>query len=304
MAVWSRRAIRFSRYGLFPVLAPIWLIAVQGCGAQFPAAPAPAINEPAGCRVKGRIVSTAWRDLGGGVERAIVSAWVLPESEQVAEFSGEGEKFEVRLPAGKYRLVCSAVGTRGATFEVLTREITIAEGQDHLEVSQVDLPLSKTTRLYGQPAPELDGIIAWQDTPPLALKDLKGKVVVLDFFAYTCSICHEHKPDLVKLRERYARQGLVVLAVHDSTLTTLDEMNEKMVPVLRRVFDGAPPKLPMALDGPGDKGVFPAYGIFAVPAVILIDQQGRVVRRYHHAGKPELEADVRTLLGPLSNRAL
>lgn len=291
------------RRGLLSALVPIWLVSVYGCGAQFPAAPPAAANkEPEGCRVSGRIVSTAWRDLGGQIERAIISAWTLPESVRVAEASGEGEGFEVRLPPGKYRLVCSAVGTRGATFEVLTREITVAEGQDSIKVGQVDLPISKTTGLYGKRAPELGGIIAWQDTPPLALKDLKGKVVVLDFFGYYCSICHEHKPDLVKLRDKYVSQGLVVLAVHDSSLKTLEAMNEKMGPVLRRVFNGPPPKLPIALDGPGEQSVFQAYGIAAVPAVILIDQQGRIVRRYHHAGKPELEADVRTLLAGLSNR--
>ena len=297
MATSMRRTTGSIRRGLLSALVPIWLAAVHGCGAQFPAAPAAANKEPEGCRVSGRIVSTAWRDLGGGIERAIVSAWTLPEAKQVAEVSGEGELFEVRLPPGRYRLVCSAVGTRGATFEVLTREITVAEGQDNVAVGQVDLPISKTTRLYGRPAPELDGIIAWHDTPPLALKDLKGQVVVLDFFGYYCSICHAHKPDLVKLRDKYADQGLVVLAVHDASLKTLEEMNEKMGPVLRRVFEGAPPKLPMAVDGPGEQSVFHAYGIYAVPALILIDPQGRVVRRYHHAGKPELEADVRKLLG-------
>ncbi len=186
-----------------PRLAAVLSIALAtltGCGGQFPAAPAAANNEPEGCRVSGRIISTAWRDLGGGIERAIVSAWTVPEAERVEEAYREGEQFELRLPAGKYRLTCSANGTRGATFEVQSREITVAEDQDHLDLGEVDLPISKTTGLYGKPAPELDGIIGWQDTQPIALKDLRGKVVVLDFFAYYCSICHAHKPDLVKLR--------------------------------------------------------------------------------------------------------
>lgn len=301
------------RCRLFSALVPVGLVAVFGCEAQVPApaapaavknAPQPGNDEPGGCRVSGRIVSTAWRDLGGGIERAIVSAWSLPEAVRVAEASREGEGFEIRLPPGRYRLVCSAVGTRGATFEILNREITVAEDQDDLDVGEVDLPISKTTGLYGKPGPELDGIIAWQNTHPIALKDLKGKVVVLDFFGYYCSICHAHKPDLVKLRDKYAAQGLIVLAVHDSSLKTLEEMNEKMGPALRHVFGGAPPKIPMALDGPDEQSVFAAYGIFAVPAVILIDQQGRVVRRYHHAGKPELEADVRMLLSVSSNPIL
>jgi hypothetical protein len=52
----------------------------------------------------------------------------------------------------------------------------------------------------------------------------------------------------------------------------------------------------MALDGKGTGRVFDQYGIYAVPAVILIDQQGRVVQRFHHAGKPELETEIRKLL--------
>jgi len=285
-------------------LVPIGLISVLGCNVQFPAAPgpAPAPAQPAGkkvvegCRVSGRLVSTAWRNLGGQIERAIVAVSTVPEGKQVDEFSGKGEAFELRLPPGKYKLVCSAVGTRGATFEILTREVTVAFGQDEIDVGQVDLPISKSTGLYGRPAPELEGIIAWHDTRPIQLKDLKGQVVVLDFFAWYCSICHAHKPDLVKLRDRYKDQGLVVLAVHDASLKNLEAMNEKMEPILQRVFDGAPPRLPVALDGMGERNVFNAYGIYAVPAVILIDQQGRIVRRYHHAGKPELEADVKKLL--------
>lgn len=299
------------RRGLLLTLVAIWSVAVHGCDAQFAAPPVVEIenyepevanNEPVGCRVSGRIVSTAWRKQGGGIERAIVSAWTVPQSVRVAEDYHDGEGFELRLPPGRYRLVCSAVGTSGATFEVLNREIAVIEGQDQVEVGEVDLPISKSTALYGQPAPELGGIIAWQATRPLALKDLKGKVVLLDFFAYYCSICHAHKPDLVKLRDKFEAKGLVVLAIHDASLKTLEEMNEKMGPVLRRVFEGDPPSIPMALDGPGEQNVFNSYGIYAVPAVILIDQQGRIVRRYHHAGKPELEADVRMLLSAPSER--
>lgn len=293
----------------------VGLAAAYGCGGQFPGmpvvvkrapvpgnvAPVAEKEEPAeGCLVNGRVVSADWRDRGGGIERAIVSVWTLPKRERIKEVYGKGEPFEVRLPPGKYRLVCSANGTRGATFEVVTREIEVAEDLDHVDMGKVDLPISKTTRLYGEQAPELAGIIAWQDTPPIKLEALRGHVVVLDFFGYYCSICHEHKPDLVKLREKYQADGLIVLAVHDSSLATLDEMNEKMRPTLRRIFDGDPPTLPMALDGAGERSVFNAYGIYAVPAVILIDQQGRVVRRYHHAGKPELDTDVQSLLSSRS----
>lgn len=284
--------------------AAVWLTAVLGCDGAFPAAPVVEEEVPNRCRVDGRIVSSEWKELGGGLERAIVSAWTLPKNERVAEVSAQGERFELRLPPGNYRLVCSATGTRGATFKILSREVSIAENQNRLEVGRIDLPISKTTALYGKLAPELTGIIGWQNTPPLAHKDLRGQIVVLDFFAYYCSICHAHKPDLVKLREKYAEQGLVVLAVHDASLSTMDEVNAKMEPLLRQIFHGKPPKLPVALDGSGKEGVFEAYGIYAVPAVVLINQRGLIVRRYHHAGVPQLESDVRALLsaGPKPGR--
>lgn len=287
---------RTSRTRWRTSFALVWLGAALGCERPLPGAAVVKKEAATGCRVDGRIVSTAWKKLGGGIERAIVSAWSLPKMQRVDEVHADGEPFEMRLPPGKYRLVCSANGTRGATFQVQSREVTIAEEQDRLNLGQIDLPISKTTALYGKPAPELAGVIAWKDTPPLALKDLRGQVVVLDFFAHYCSICHEHKPDLVKLREQYGARGLVVLAVHDASLKTMDEVNTKMEPVLRRVFDGDLPKLPMALDVEGKQSVFDAYGIYAVPAVVLIDPRGRVLRRYHHAGVTQLEADVRTLL--------
>lgn len=279
-------------------------VAVLGCGAQFPAVqpvvqPAPKQVKD-GCRVHGRIISTVWRQAGGGIERAIVSAWKMPDVVRIEEAYGDGESFELYLPPGKYRLDGSANGTQGATFEGKSKDLNIAPNQTELDVGEMDLPISKTTSLYGQPAPELDGIIGWQDSEPLKLKDLRGHIVVVDFFAYYCTICHAHKPDLVKLRDKYASQGVIVLAIHDSSLKTVDEMHAKMVPILQRVFDGEAPKFPIALDGAGPQSVFDAYGIYAVPALILIDQDGKVVRRYHHAGKPELDADVQSLLTPLA----
>jgi thiol-disulfide isomerase/thioredoxin len=269
-----------------------------GCDAP-PAPPAKAAAESSGCRVTGRIVSAEYEKLnGGGIARAIISAWTQPEPERVAQVDSEGERFALRLPPGKYRIDFSAVGTRGATFDGASQQIEIAADQPELDLGVVDLGISRTTSLYGRMAPELTGIIAWQDTPPLTLGDLRGSVVVLDFFAYYCTICHAQKPDLARLREKYEPQGLVVLAVHDNSLSSLAAVDEKMRPVLRKILGPDHRPIPIALDGEDEKSVFAAYGIHAVPAVILIDPSGRVVRRYHHAGDPELEEDIRRLLRP------
>ena len=294
MDCWTQQQRFGNRWRL--AFAVAGLAAALGCGGPVPKAQVAIKKAMHGCRVKGRLLSAEWKEQGGGIERAIVSAWKLPEKNRVNDVNVEGERFEIRLPPGEYRLDFSAVGSRGATFKPLSRKVSIAKNQPRLDIGRIDLPISRTTALYGKPAPELAGIIEWQDTPPLALEKLRGKVVVLDFFAFYCTICHEHKPELAKLLETCGPHELAVLAVHDNSLGTMDEVNAKIEPVLQRVFHGEPPKLPMALDGAGDESVFEAYGIYGVPAVILIDPRGRVVRRYHHAGDPELETDVRRLL--------
>ena len=252
------------------------------------------------CRVIGRLTSSEYRKMGGAIDRAIVYAYAARTTgggDRVAEFSGKGDKFELRLPPGEYRLWFSGVGTRGATFNQPEKTVAVEAGQRTLDVGSVDLPVSTTTQLYGKPAPELDGARAWKNTKPGTLKQLRGRVVVLDFFAHYCTICHAHVPDLVRVADRYARQGLAVIAVHDPSVSSVEEMDEKMKDVPKKYWGGKDPLLPTVLDAGGDDGICKAYGISGVPAMIVIDQKGRVVRRFHHAGDPEFEREVARLLG-------
>ena len=263
------------------------------------AAAAPArMGSIAQCEIGGRIVSSEYHKVGGAVERAIVYAYPIGGGQSVANVSAKGESYALRLPPGRYRLRFSAVGSRGATFDGKEETVTVRPGQRALDVGTVDLPVSKTTRLYGLTAPELDGAAGWRNTRPGKLAQLRGRVVILDFFAHYCSICHVHAPELARLVEKYGKQGLAVLAVHDDSVASVEEMDEKMKPVVKQYWGGKDLALPTALDGGGEKGIFRAYGISGVPALILIDQQGRVVRRFHHAGDPDLEKELQRLLSP------
>jgi hypothetical protein len=100
----------------------------------------------------------------------------------------------------------------------------------------------------------------------------------------------------VKLQEKYAGQGLAVLTVHDGSADTMDDVDRKVPDLIKRKAG----HLAVALDGKGDKGIFRTYGITAVPMVILIDQEGKVVRRFHHAGDPDLDKEVGQLLGRMN----
>jgi thiol-disulfide isomerase/thioredoxin len=187
---------------------------------------------------------------------------------------------------------CTGVGSRGAVFVPTIKKLTVKDGDTKLEVGEIDMPSGKITKLFGKAAPELDGAVAWKNTSPLTMKDLKGKVVVLDFWSFSCSICLHHKPDLAKLQEKYKGKPLAVLTVHDGSAETIEDMDAKVPEVTKKKAG----HLAVALDRKGEKSIFASYGATAVPMVVVIDQDGTVVRRFHHAGDPELDKEVERLL--------
>lgn len=63
-------------------------------------------------------------------------------------------------------------------------------------------------------APDFAGIKAWINSKPLKIEDLRGKVVLVDFWSYTCINCQRTLPYLKKWHEKYAKDGLVIIGVH------------------------------------------------------------------------------------------
>ncbi|HEX3315027.1 MAG TPA: TIGR03067 domain-containing protein [Gemmataceae bacterium] len=254
--------------------------------------PVPVPADAGLCRITGNVISTEYSKAGGTVERSIVYAFKTPDGKRVGESLSKERTFAFDLPPGQYELQCTANGSRGATFEPTYKTVTIKKGEAKLDLGTIDLPASEITKLFGKPAPELEGIAGWRNVDPLTIKGLRGKVVVLDFWSHSCTICLHHKPDLAKLAGRYKEKGLAVLTVHDNSADDLDAALAKVPDAVKKKAG----RLPAALDGKGKKGVFLAYGIHAVPTVILIDQEGKVVRRFHHAGAPELDKEIARLL--------
>src|ERR1700741_619757 len=65
-----------------------------------------------------------------------------------------------------------------------------------------------------RPAPEFQNIDTWINSEPLKLEQLRGKVVLVDFWTYTCSNCLNHLPYVKDWNTKYKDQGLVVVGVH------------------------------------------------------------------------------------------
>lgn len=142
----------------------------------------------------------------------------------------------------------------------------------------------------GAPAPELAGIDAWLNSEPLRLAELRGKVVLLDFWTFGCVNCIRTLPHVRGWHERYATQGLVVIGVH-----TPEFAHERPLPALRNAVARHGLRYPIAQDNAYRS--WNAYGVRYWPAQILIDRDGRIAwRHYGEGGEADTETRIRALL--------
>lgn len=143
---------------------------------------------------------------------------------------------------------------------------------------------------YGA-APEFSGIEAWLNSPPLTLASLRGKVVLVDFWTYSCINCLRTLPHVNRWAASYQAQGLVVVGVH-----TPEFPFERSTSNLQTAMKRFGVKHPVAQDN--RYSTWEAYRNRYWPAKYLIDAQGRI--QYQHFGEgryDETEAAIQALLG-------
>jgi cytochrome c biogenesis protein CcdA/thiol-disulfide isomerase/thioredoxin len=154
---------------------------------------------------------------------------------------------------------------------------------------------SKNNRLAGLDdfgaAPGFQGVDAWLNSKPLTLKGLRGKVVLVDFWTYSCINCLRTLPHLEAWDARYRRAGLVIVGVH-----TPEFAFEHVVSNVRAAAKRLGVRYPVAIDN-GYK-TWDAYGNDAWPAEYLIDRSGHVREIKKGEGDYDgTERTIRTLLG-------
>ena len=141
------------------------------------------------------------------------------------------------------------------------------------------------------PAPELVGIKAWINSEPLTLAQLKGKVVLIDFWTYSCINCERTQPYLNAWYDTYQADGLVIIGVH------APEFAFEQVPAnVQQAVTADGIKYPVALDN--SFATWNAYNNQYWPAKYLIDKDGLV--RYSQFGEGAYdvtESKIRQLLG-------
>lgn len=148
-------------------------------------------------------------------------------------------------------------------------------------MGQLELPVEGTL-----PAIEKLGIGPWFNSKPLAAVDLKGKVVVIDFWTYSCINCLRSIPYVKAWDERYRKDGLVVIGVHAPEFAfEHDQAN-----VAKAVKDLGI-QYPVVMDN--DWKLWRALQNNYWPAHYFIDAQGRI--RFHHFGEGEYDMSERVI---------
>jgi len=138
--------------------------------------------------------------------------------------------------------------------------------------------------------PDLDGAIGWLNSAPLSRKSLRGKVVLVDFWTYTCINSLRPLPYVKAWAARYKDTGLVVIGVHTPEFSFEKEPAnvENALRDLKVIY-------PVAIDS--ESRIWQSFDNQAWPAQYLIDAKGRI--RYHHFGEGdygEIERVIQELL--------
>ncbi|MSQ07200.1 MAG: redoxin domain-containing protein [Dehalococcoidia bacterium] len=154
------------------------------------------------------------------------------------------------------------------------------QGADPLAPS-LATPRSGRKPASGPQAAQVEGISAWINSQPLTIQALRGQVVLVDFWTYTCVNCIRTFPYLKLWHARYADDGLVILGVH----TPEFEFEKDLDNVVRATRDNGI-LWPVALDN--DFTTWENYSNRYWPAKYLVDQDGVV--RYTHFGEGEYAA--------------
>ena len=153
----------------------------------------------------------------------------------------------------------------------------------------------------GQAAPAIAGD-AWVNSKPLTLDRLKGKVVIVDFWATWCGPCRRVMPYLADLYKQYQDKGLVVIGFTRHYPNYADEIQnkgsvtwEEELPLVKQFIERN--KIPYPVGISKEDKEFRAYSIKAIPTMVFIDKKGNIAHIKVGAGNEvEISEKVKTLL--------
>ncbi len=140
-------------------------------------------------------------------------------------------------------------------------------------------------------APEFTGISAWLNSPPLKMADLKGKVVLVQFWTYSCINCLRTLPYVTKWYEKYKDKGFIVIGVHSPEFPFERQKNNVETAIKRFAIT-----YPVARDN--QFATWKAYQNRYWPAEYLVDKSGKIVATQFGEGNyQQMENAIARLVG-------
>lgn len=126
----------------------------------------------------------------------------------------------------------------------------------------------------------------WINSEPLKLADLRGRVVVVDFWTFACDNCRNTLPALKRFNDAYAAQGLTLVGVHAPELYF-----EREIANVRREVSSLGIHYAVVTDN--NYTTWSAYKVEAWPTIFILDKRGRV--RYKHVGEGDYDGQERAI---------
>jgi cytochrome c biogenesis protein CcdA/thiol-disulfide isomerase/thioredoxin len=134
--------------------------------------------------------------------------------------------------------------------------------------------------------PPLAGAVAWLNSPPLTAEGLRGKVVLIDFWTYSCINCLRELPYVKAWAQKYGPAGLVIIGVH-----TPEFAFERVVGNVEKAVKDLGVTYPVAIDS--NYKIWGAFNNQYWPALYFIDATGTI--RHHHFGEGEYDESERII---------
>jgi thiol-disulfide isomerase/thioredoxin len=180
------------------------------------------------------------------------------------------------MKANQLLLAAILANSIGAPIETLAADKSTAR---QMTPAAVQLPIEGEL-------PSLGSATEWLNSQPLKAAGLRGKVVLIDFWTYTCINWLRTLPHVRAWAEKYKDRGLVVIGVHSPEFAF-----EKNLDNVRRAAKDMKVNFPIAIDN--DHAIWRAFKNEYWPALYFVDAQGRI--RHHHFGEGEYEQSERII---------
>ncbi len=155
-----------------------------------------------------------------------------------------------------------------------------------LPIPAATKPETSILAAVGKPIPDFQGIQQWLNSAPLAIADLQGNVVLIQFWTFACINCQRTLPYIVKWHRQYAVQGLRVVGIHTPEFAFEREPNN-----VKRALKQHQITYPVPIDN--EYKTWNAYSNEYWPHLFLADRRG--LMRYDHIGEGAYDTTEQTI---------